>query len=322
MLHFSMFVPTKATVKLDNGNTGYDQGIRIILCIITNCFIIYPVVTVYYCPYHPSNTISSGTLKCFVGFQKVTYKPLENCDFVDPQGHYWISPYHNQNNLDQRQIKIVKVNPQRNRNIVVPTVNSLSKQNVSQIIHQRFGHVSIVRTKRMARKGLTESLPTNIPDLQQPFPIFLLTKAKKITSGPTIYVSKFAHGFILQIDFPFLNVESIHGFTSTFVHTCSSNSHPFGFISRSNRPPLEIINFLVTTLRNQNKKSAFIRVDEYESIARSSEFMKTCHNMNIIVKTTGGYESSLNGKTKTPNKNLANITIFILLSSSHKKKLW
>ena len=30
--HFSMFVPTKATVKLDNGKTGHAQGIGIILC--------------------------------------------------------------------------------------------------------------------------------------------------------------------------------------------------------------------------------------------------------------------------------------------------
>ena len=26
-------------------------------------------------------------------FLKVTYKPLEHCDFVDPQGRSWISPY-------------------------------------------------------------------------------------------------------------------------------------------------------------------------------------------------------------------------------------
>ena len=32
MSHCSMFVPTKATVKLANGNTGHDQRIGIILC--------------------------------------------------------------------------------------------------------------------------------------------------------------------------------------------------------------------------------------------------------------------------------------------------
>ena len=72
-------------------------------------------------------------------------------------------------------------------------------------------------------------------------------------------------------------------------------------------------------MRNQDKKVAFIRVDEDGALARSSEFMKTCHKMNIIVQTTGGDASSLNGKSESSNKTLANITRDILLNSSHKK---
>ena len=37
MSHFSMFVTTKATVKLANGNTVHVQGIGIILCHFPNC---------------------------------------------------------------------------------------------------------------------------------------------------------------------------------------------------------------------------------------------------------------------------------------------
>ena len=58
----------------------------------------------YYCPSHPSNTISSGSIKFYVTFQKVTSEPLENCDFVDPQGRYRRSTYKTQNNLDYLQI--------------------------------------------------------------------------------------------------------------------------------------------------------------------------------------------------------------------------
>ena len=50
--------------------------------------------------------------------------------------------------------------------------------------------------------------------------------------------------------------------------------------------------------------------------------MKTCHNMNIIFKTTGGDEYYLNGKSEIPNKKLANIIRALLLNSSHKKELW
>ena len=52
-----------------------------------------------------------------------------------------------------------------------------------------------------------------------------------------------------------------------------------------------------TTLRNQDKKVAFIQFDEYGALAGSSKFMIICHNMNIIVQTTGGYAYYLNGKS-------------------------
>ena len=86
MSRFSMFVPTKATVKVSNGNTVHAQGIGIILYRFPNCLIIYPVGPVYYFPGHPSNTISSGALKIYVIFKNVTSEHLEHCDFVDPQG--------------------------------------------------------------------------------------------------------------------------------------------------------------------------------------------------------------------------------------------
>ena len=86
MSHFYMNVPTKATVKLANGNTGHAQGIGIILCRFPNFSIIYPVGPVYYCPGHTSNTISSCALKFYIGFEKVTSEPLEHCEFFDPQG--------------------------------------------------------------------------------------------------------------------------------------------------------------------------------------------------------------------------------------------
>ena len=76
MSHFSMFVPTKATVKLANGNTVHAQGIEIILCHFPIYPIIYPVGEVYYCPGYPSNTISLGALKIYVGFQFVTFELL------------------------------------------------------------------------------------------------------------------------------------------------------------------------------------------------------------------------------------------------------
>ena len=102
--------------------------------------------------------------------------------------------------------KFVKINPQRNSNIFVPTIYVLLKQTISQFIYQPLGHVYISRLKRMARKILMEGLPTNITNLEQPWTICLLTNITKFTRGPTIDVSKFAPGFMLQMDFSFFNI--------------------------------------------------------------------------------------------------------------------
>ena len=115
-------------MKLANGVTGHTQLIGVILCNFPNFTIIYPEGKVYYCPVHPFNTISLGALKFYIGFQKFTSEPLEHFDFVEPQGRYWISSYHNQKNIYYLQINIIKVNPQRNSNIVTPTGCDLLKK--------------------------------------------------------------------------------------------------------------------------------------------------------------------------------------------------
>ena len=154
----------------------------------------------------------------------------------------------------------MKVKPQRNRNIVVPTVYYLSKQNIYQIIHQRFGRVSIFRLKLIAIKVLMKGLPKNILDLEEPCPLFILTKATKISRGLIIDVSNFPPGFMLHMDFAFFNVEIIRGFISTFVAICSDTSYLFGFPFIIKLPHFGFLKFLSNTLRNQYKKVALIRV--------------------------------------------------------------
>ena len=74
-------------------------------------------------------------------------------------------------------------------------------------------------------------------------------------------------------------------------------------------------------MRNQDNKVAFVLVDEDGELVRSSGFIRTCHNMNIIVQTKDGYAYSLNGKSEIPNNTLANITIDLILNSNHNKEL-
>ena len=47
--------------------------------------------------------------------------------------------------------------------------------------------------------------------------------------------------------------------------------------------------------------------------------MRVCIIIDNIAKSTGGDTSQLNGKSKTPNKTLANITRALMKKSSQKK---
>ena len=50
--------------------------------------------------------------------------------------------------------------------------------------------------------------------------------------------------------------------------------------------------------------------------------MRTCHNTNITVKTPGGYASTINRKSETPNNILSNTTRDLPLNSIQKKEHW
>ena len=100
---------------------------------------------------------------------------------------------------------------------------------------------------------------------------------------------------------------------------CYATSKTFEYSSKSKCPNLDILKVLVATFSNQYKKVAFIRVDEDGALARSSEFINTYHNMNIIVQNTGEDAYSINVKNESPNKTLDNITRALLLKSSHNK---
>ena len=88
----------------------------------------------------------------------------------------------------------------------------------------------------------------NLPDMEEPLPIWILTKAEKFPEIQPLMSKTPPPGFTIQMDFAIFNVESIRGFTSNFLAICSATSNPFGFTSRTERPNHYILKFLVTTL--------------------------------------------------------------------------
>ena len=71
-----------------------------------------------------------------------------------------------------------------------------------------------------------EGLLENLPDLEHPFSIYLMTKATKMFIVSTNDVSKSPLGFMLHMDFAFFNVESIRGLNRIlWIYTLLFHTH-------------------------------------------------------------------------------------------------
>ena len=82
MSRLYMFVPTKATVKLYNRNTGHTQRIGVILCCFPNYSLIYPVVPVFIVQVTlptPSHQVPSNFM---LAFKRLNLKLLNIVNFL------------------------------------------------------------------------------------------------------------------------------------------------------------------------------------------------------------------------------------------------
>ena len=161
-----MFVPTKATVKLANVNTGHAQVVGIILCCFPNCPIIYTVGPVYYFPGHPSNTISSVALNFYLDLKILHLNLLKIVTFLnlevvlgylppDPNNSWLSSTRNYQDNSSQRQ---EYCSPNYLWTFKTNFLSTYSSEFWSFIYHKN--------NNKMEGKGLMEGLLENLPELE------------------------------------------------------------------------------------------------------------------------------------------------------------
>jgi hypothetical protein len=65
--------------------------------------------------------------------------------------------------------------------------------------------------------------------------------------------------------------------------------------------------YVIETLRNQGFQVNFIRVDEDRALALSSEFCQLLMDLNCVLETTSGGNSTNNGTVERGNRVNANM---------------
>ncbi len=94
-------------------------------------------------------------------------------------------------------------------------------------------------------------------------------------------------------------------FTAAFTGVCATSRQKWVFPSRSKRPPVNMVCFLVANLQFQNYPVPAIKVDERGELACPTGFMRKCHDtLELNVQTTGSYNSTSSGKVESPHKTL------------------
>ena len=178
--------------------------------------------------------------------------------------------------------------------------NTSTIQGINTILtHLKFGCRNLKNVIHMSKHNAIDNLPSHLHELHHPCPICLKCKFTKLPRNPPLPVNMLRPGQMLQMDFAFLNVPSVRGFTSYLSCDCVHTKYSFRFCTRSKRAPIDIIRWIMETLRKQSKSVNFVRFDEGGELARNLEIPKMLtEEFNIIMQTTGGYASHLNGVTE------------------------
>jgi len=304
-----------------SGSEAPARGTGIALMRFPGTSKIYPVPA-FWVPDNPVSTFSPGALKHYLGFKSAAHEPLSHCQFIDSQEKNYVIRTVVDNNLDYMNLEFLNPNQPRLSSLVDPVIAGLAtKYPSSQLIHQRFGHISNDRIQQMCKEQSLSDLPKSFKPLRTPCPICIVTKGKRIPRNPTVDVP-LEPGTRLHMDFTFFNVPSIRKFTSVFTIIDASSAYPWGFPSRSKRPPISTFQWFISVLRSMGKTPLYIRVDEGGELAKSAEFCRTVVGLNLILETTGGYASNLNGKIETMHGTSKDMTRALLQARSHSDDKW
>ena len=146
--------------------------------------------------------------------------------------------------------------------IVVPILNKLSRKSKQyytplqqyQRLHYCTHHMSDSMIQNMITNDTFRDIPKNLLKEIKSFNctcyICLLTKSNRLPRGSLEDKTELAPFERIHLDFHFFNVVSIRGFTSALAAVCATTSYPFNFPTKSKSPPIQIVLYLIRTIRS------------------------------------------------------------------------
>ena len=214
---------------------------------------------------------------------------------------------------------------------IQPTVHSSFSTDLSSInyllLHRRLCHVGSNKLHKMCKLQTILGLPQRISKR-------LMTCGSKcwicnsatmtsIPKGIRVNTSFLRPGELIHIDFCFINVLSIRGFTCVLLIVDARTRNKWEFGTLSKRPPIDILDFFLTQCRLDGRPVLKIRTDRGGELAKSSKICDLLINKHKCgLQTTAGYLSWLNGKAESHNKGMTRMLWKALGDAGLPQFLW
>ena len=195
------------------------------------------------------------------------------------------------------------------------------------IIHRRLDHIKDKALLTMCKNKTIEGLPQRFSSKfhrhKQDCLICSQASLENVPRGITINTNNLRPGQLLHMDFYYMNELSIRHFTCVLLIIDAKTRKLWQFPTPNKRPPLDIINFFLTQLKNNGRQPQHIRTDLGGELAKSAEFCELLvAKYQCAIQTTGGYSSWLNGKAERHIKTSRNMIRAGLFDSGLPKSLW
>ena len=175
----------------------------------------------------------------------------------------------------------------------------------SLCLHLKYGHRPISHLQSMidgrhikVPKGHLKKLAL----LPGPCPVCVIGGATKLPRSPCVDMTELPVGTRWHLDFSFFNTRSVCGFNASLTVIDASSRMLFEFQCRNKRPLIDIVGFFFDLQKRQGYPCVAGRVDKGGKLARSEEFMMFMKvKVGMLMETTGGDNSTNNGKTESPH---------------------
>ena len=190
--------------------------------------------------------------------------------------------------------------------------------------HFKYGHRSISVIQSMIDKGFIKAKKgLRLVPLNRRCPICDAAGATKLPRGPPVDTTELPVGMLFHLDFTFFNVESIRGFSSVLVIVEATTRYLWFFPCRHKSAPIDLCLFFFGHLRRQGLPVCDIRTDEDGALIGNTEFCSTMYkSLGIVMQSTGGGASTINGTVESPHRTIKRMTRAQLIGSLLSNTLW